>query len=37
MLSNPKSFNVGNEAKKNHVILYGAEQYYQMIKKAEER
>lgn len=37
MISKPKSFNVGNEAKKNHIILYGAEQYYQLIKKADKQ
>lgn len=34
MIKNPKTFNVGNEAKKNHIILYGAEQYYQLLKKS---
>lgn len=33
MIKNDKEFNVGNEAKKNHVILYGAEQFYQLIRK----
>ncbi|MEK6867335.1 MAG: nucleotidyltransferase domain-containing protein [Nanoarchaeota archaeon] len=29
-------FNVGTEAKKHHVILYGAEQWYALIRKAEK-
>ncbi len=33
MIKNPKTLNVGNEAK-HHVILYGAEQYYQLLKQA---
>ncbi len=37
MLSKPKAFNVGNEARKNHIILCGAEQYYQLIKKADNQ
>ncbi len=37
MLSKPTVFNVGNEARKNHIILYGAEQYYQLIKKADNQ
>ncbi len=32
MIKNPKEFNVGNEAGKHHVILYGVEQYYELIK-----
>lgn len=34
MMKNPKTLNVGNEAKKHHIILYGAEQYYQLLKRA---
>ncbi len=33
MISQPNVFNVGNEAKKHHIILYGVEQYYQIIKR----
>lgn len=33
MISLPQEFNVGNEAKKHHIILYGVEQYYQLIKR----
>lgn len=29
-------FNVGTEAKKHHIILYGAEQWYALIRKAEK-
>lgn len=28
-------FNVGNEAKKYHILLYGAEQWYSLIKKVQ--
>ena len=28
-------FNVGNEAKKNHILLYGIEQWYALIKKVQ--
>jgi predicted nucleotidyltransferase len=34
MIKNPKTLNVGNEAKKYHIILYGAEPYYQLLKRA---
>lgn len=34
MILNPNALNIGNEAKKYHVILYGVEQYYQLLKKA---
>lgn len=33
MIKNPKVLNVGNEAKKHHILLYGVEQYYQIINK----
>jgi predicted nucleotidyltransferase len=32
MIKNPKELSVGNEAKKHHVLIYGAEQYYQLLK-----
>ena len=32
MIKNTEVLNVGNEAKKHHIILYGAEQYYQLLK-----
>ena len=32
MLSNPEKFNIGNESKKNHILLYGTEQYYNIIR-----
>jgi len=32
MISHPEKFNVGNEAVKNHILLYGAESYYNLIK-----
>jgi len=31
MISNPEKFNVGNEARKNHILLYGSEHYYNLI------
>jgi len=33
MIKKPGEFNVGNEAKKSHVILYGAEPYWQLIRE----
>lgn len=33
MIKNPKTLNVGNETKKHHIILYGAEHYYQLLKQ----
>lgn len=35
MIKKPKELNIGNEARKNHIILYGVEQYYQLIKRGE--
>ena len=35
MIMNSKQFNVGNEAIKHHIILHGAESYYQLLEKAE--
>jgi len=31
MISNPNRLNVGNEARKHHIILYGIEAYHQLI------
>jgi predicted DNA-binding transcriptional regulator len=33
MVKNTNELNIGNEAKKHHIILYGAESYYQLLKK----
>lgn len=33
MISNPNQYNVGNEARKHHVILYGEAQYYALLSK----
>lgn len=33
MLLNPNALNIGNEARKNHIILYGIEEYYQLLKR----
>lgn len=33
MIKNPKALNVGNEARKHHIITYGAEMYYELLKK----
>lgn len=35
MIKNPIKFNVGNETRKHHIILYGIEQYYQLLREAE--
>lgn len=35
MLAKPLELNVGNETVKNHVILYGAEQYYALLRRAQ--
>ncbi|MFH1682819.1 MAG: nucleotidyltransferase domain-containing protein [Candidatus Woesearchaeota archaeon] len=32
MIKKPEELNVGNEAKQNHLLLYGTEQYYQLIR-----
>ena len=32
MVKNTNEFNIGNEAKRNHIILHGIEEYYQIIK-----
>ena len=32
MIKNPKELNVGNEAIKHHILIYGTEQYYQLLK-----
>lgn len=37
MIKNTNELNIGNEAKKNHIILYGTEPYYQILKKAYQR
>ena len=37
MIINPKAFNIGNEAVKHHIILYGVEEYYQLLNKARKR
>ena len=34
MIINPDKLTVGNEARKNHIVLYGIEEYYQLIKRA---
>lgn len=34
MIKNTNELNIGNEAKKHHIILYGAELYYQLLKNA---
>ncbi len=33
MIKKPKELNVGNEAGKSHILLYGTEQYRQLLKK----
>lgn len=33
MIKNPEKLSVGNEAKKHHILIYGTEQYYQLLRK----
>jgi len=35
MVSNPEKFNVGNEALRNHILLYGIESYYNLLKNQQ--
>lgn len=35
MIKNSRQFNVGNEARKHHILLYGIEEYYQLLEKAK--
>jgi len=37
MIKNSNELNVGNEARKYHIILYGVEQYYQLLKMIYKR
>lgn len=37
MINKPNQLNVGNEVLKNHILLYGAEQYYQLVEKSNEQ
>ncbi len=37
MIKNTDELNIGNEAKKHHLILYGAEEYYQLLKRIYKR
>ena len=37
MIKNSNELNIGNEAKKHHIIMYGAEAYYQLLKNAGVR
>jgi len=32
MIKSAKTLNVGNEARKHHILLYGAETYYELVK-----
>ncbi len=34
MIKKPQEFNLGNEAVKHHLLLYGSEQYYSLFRKA---
>ncbi len=36
MLSKANQFNVGNEARKHHLILYGVEQYCKLVRRSRE-
>ena len=33
MIKNPRALNVGNEARKYHMILYGAETYFELLRQ----
>ncbi len=37
MIKNTNELNIGNEAKKHHIILYGVEVYYQLLKRVYRR
>ena len=37
MIKNTNELNIGNESRKNHVILHGAENYYQLLRKTYKR
>jgi predicted nucleotidyltransferase len=37
MTRDTSELNIGNEAKKHHIILYGAESYYQLLKRAYKK
>lgn len=37
MIKNREELNIGNEARKNHIILYGAENYYQLLRKTYKK
>lgn len=37
MIKNANELNIGNEAKKHYIILYGAEEYYQLLKRGYKR
>ena len=36
MIQNPQKFNIGNEARKHHIILHGAEAYYQILNQVNK-
>jgi len=37
MIKNTNELNIGNEAKKHHIILYGVEAYYQLLRRIYKR
>ena len=37
MVKNTNEMNIGNEARKHHIILYGVEAYYQIIKRTYKK
>lgn len=37
MILNPNALNIGNESRKYHIILYGVEEYYQLVKRAYKK
>lgn len=36
MIKNPQQLNVGNEAKRYHILLYGLEHFYALLEKAKK-
>lgn len=37
MVLNPNALNIGNEARKHHIILYGTEEYHQLLNKVYKK
>ncbi len=37
MIKNTNELNIGNEARKNHIILHGVENYYQLLRRTYKK